>query len=100
MGSIAIKIFNYIPHVLSAIWVVVQYLISKYIFRVPVSYPPGPRSKPLLRQGKWLKNDKQLRASWKFCCDKKSHDITEKQYPGQKLSGESAGRASKKYILK
>jgi hypothetical protein len=86
------RIVEYIPYLIAAVRIVVEYVISVWILRVPVSYPGDPRKKPLTRRGKWRNRSTTIMPGWKFASDKESHEITEKGFPGMKLTGESAGR--------
>ncbi|CAM9090050.1 unnamed protein product, partial [Ectocarpus fasciculatus] len=82
----------YVPELFGAFFVLAGYAFKSVILRVPVAAPGGPRKKPLTRKAKWPNNASMSTPGIKFACDKESHEITNKEFPKHKLTGESCGR--------
>lgn len=58
-----------------------------------VSMPGGPRQHRMMRTPKWEDKTTLVEApGWKFLSAQDSHDLTHRQFPGHKLTGEPAGR--------
>jgi hypothetical protein len=105
---------GYIEHIWYALIEVVKHLVRSYILKIPVSrkqdaqrptcitkplpplpqiaYPGDKLDNPQTRLGNWPTRSFTLKGKWKVAVDHESHDVSERQIPGVKLTGESAGR--------
>ncbi len=66
----------------------------RYIFYAicPVSYPGGPRKKPITRRAQWPDKEHKFLCGWKFLYANESHKHTTDNVKGARLTGEPAGR--------
>ena len=92
LGKLVCNSVLYVPELFGAFFVLAGYAFKTVVLRIPVSAPGGPRKKPLTRKAKWPNNASMSTPGIKFACDKESHEITNKEFPKHKLTGESCGR--------
>eukprot|EP01036_Dinobryon_divergens_P040057 gene40057-52902_t len=91
MGSV-LSVIGYVPSIMSATYVLMEYWFQSVVMKRPVSFPGHPLKNKLTRRGKWVDKETRLASGWKFAHDFDSYNVSKKNYPNGEILGDSAGR--------
>ena len=67
-------------------------LLLWYRYGMHASHPGGPRAHRIMREPAWADKMWELPCEWRCAVAEESHQLTEAALPGERLTGEPAGR--------